>query len=108
MFTLVGCVPSSPEKAIRKLEEAGYEVDGSYDSFYNDIYDVEGINYVLNAYKDSRNSLTIIYFDNASQAKDGFDNIMEHAKLQITKIYFEQKGKCVYFGTKTAMKDFEK
>ena len=96
---LVGCVPSNVAKAKEKMQEAGYKVGAYTDDDDDDI--LGG----FIAYKDSIivPDLTAIQFEDNDEAKDYFE---EHQNDKLKK-NIERKGKWVFWGTESAIKEFK-
>lgn len=98
----VGCVPSNVEKAKEKMQEAGYKVGAYSDDDEDDDDDIKG-GFV--AYKDSTivPDLTAIQFVDNDEAKDYFE---DHKNDKLKK-NIERKGKWVFWGTESAIKEFK-
>lgn len=112
-LVMTACVPGSAEKAQKKLEKAGYEVE-----IYTEADDVgkEMLGFVhedavemLMAGKDN-NSVAVVWFDNKDAAKEMYDKTYNELKDEIDEgvdVVVKIKGKVVYYGTKQAVKDFD-
>lgn len=103
VFALASCAPSNnPNKALACLEAEGYKVVLiDYEHLLPD--DVEAS---LTAFKDGKLVLTITYYEEASDAKDAWDEISKadrEAYLESNKdCVYARSGKMIYFGTKEA------
>lgn len=97
---LVGCVPSNVAKAKEKMQEAGYKV-GAYTNDDEDD-DIKG---GFIAYKENVlvPDLTAVQFEDNDEAKDYFE---DHKNDKLKK-NIERKGKWVFWGTESAIKEFK-
>ena len=127
-FSFASCgVAKTPEKAEKKLEKAGYEVEIIDDedalAYYAERYDLEkgDIECILEAEKDS-DYVLIIYCANRKAAKKihdeykkEFDEMKEEIKKlsgtekelaeeYLDKLDYGKSGKVVYSGTKKGVK----
>lgn len=105
-FTFAACVPSSYDKAVSKMQDAGYTVVGSaYDkktdsgavgSFVATKVSLSNIG--------SSNAITATIYSSSKEAKAAYDKLKSEDNTENLK----QKGKWVYFGSSEAIKAFEK
>ncbi len=127
-FSFTSCgVAKNPEKAEKKLKDAGYEVEVVDEelglAMYVEAYDLEkgDIECVIDAQKDS-DGVTIYYCANAKAAKKIYDALKkdfdemkeeikklsgtekELAEEYLDKIKYGKSGKVVYVGTKNGVK----
>ena len=127
-FSFTSCgVAKNPEKAEKKLKDAGYEVEVIDDeemlAMYAEMYDLEkgDIECIVEADKDS-DYVLIIYCANSKAAKKIYDEYKkqfdemkeeikelsgtekELAEEYLDKLKFGKSGKVVYSGTKNGVK----
>ena len=127
-FSFTSCgVAKTPEKAEKKLKDAGYEVEVIDEelalAMYVEAYDLEkgDIECVVDAQKDS-DGVTIYYCANRKAAKKIYDELKkefdemkedikelsgtekELAEEYMDKLDYGKSGKVVYVGTKKGVK----
>lgn len=90
------CAPSSVEKAKEKLEDKDYLCAGYQDK------ESEGVQGGIIATKVlSGEAITAVWFDTVANAKKFYEDISGDEKENL-----KRSGKCVYWGTDQAIKDF--
>lgn len=104
--TLAACVPGNSDKAKAKLEKEGYVV--VKDETVATALKVAGVKEIetLNIAKKDSEVVTYVYFSTSSAAKDAFESIKKYAEKNDSKVEAKRSGKVIYYGTETAMKDF--
>lgn len=104
--TLAACVPGDSDKAKAKLEKEGYVV--VKDETVAGLLKLAGVKEIetLNVATKDSEVVTYVYFSTSSAAKDAYDTIKEQAKKNDSKVEAKRSGKVIYYGTETAMKDF--
>ncbi len=114
LLTLISCVPSSVEKAVKKLEKKGYSVDVRTESIFIEYMDLPGLVEYISAEKgecENMNWLTAYYFGTSQQAKDSFELIQKEMRVEqkdeIFTLKCKRSGRIVYYGTERAVKDFD-
>ena len=112
-LVMTACVPSSAEKAVEKLEKAGYETE-----VYTDADEIgkemlgfvheDAVAMLMGGKED--NSIAVVWLDNKDAAKELYDKTYEELKDEIEEgvdVVVKRKGKVVYYGTEQGVKDFE-
>lgn len=101
---LIACVPQSVEKAQKKMEEAGYVVVSSSDDDKE-----EGVVGSFIATKTTNiiniDVVTAVWYSSTKEAKEAYEEYKGEEEDEDTVV--KRSGKCVYFGTEQAVKDFE-
>lgn len=113
LFTLVSCVPSTPEKAKEKMEKKDYTVQvvevKDLGSMLGDDSPAGLETMVIATKGDLLNGefemLTAMYFKSSKEAKDAYKEAKEETQDDEYTVYVS--GKIVYTGTKQAVKDFK-
>jgi len=103
---------ADPEKAEEALDDAGYAVtlDKTIQPGLYKLAGVDGVDCVVSAVnldEDDAGFITIIYFDEAEDAKEAFDHIKDEAEDKMEKYedyVCKKSGKMIYYGTKNAVK----
>ena len=120
MLTLslaVACAPNAnPEKAKESLEKNGYAVSLATDAFGLAITEgILGLDRgdlvaVLTAGNEEGEAITIVYFEEADDARDCYKEYKDDLKELLEtddeekEIVAKQSGKMIYIGTKAAIK----
>lgn len=103
-FTFAACVPSSYDKAVSKMQDAGYTVAGStYDKDTGAVGSFGATKVSLSNIGNS-NAIIATLYSSSKEAKAAYDKL----KSEDNKENLKQKGKWVYFGSSEAIKAFEK
>ncbi len=103
-FTFAACVPSSYDKAVSKMQDAGYTVAGStYDKDTGAVGSFAATKVSLSNIGNS-NAIIATLYSSSKEAKAAYDKL----KSEDNKENLKQKGKWVYFGSSEAIKAFEK
>ncbi|MBO5286357.1 MAG: hypothetical protein J6B16_05615 [Clostridia bacterium] len=106
----IACVPSNPEKAEKKLKDAGYsvivtEITDAMESMSDEL---DGVSYVVYANKDD-DTVMIYYFEKGADAKDAYDEMkeeQEEAGDELKDFVIKKSGKAVVVASsKDAWKD---
>ena len=118
MMALVACAPNSdPAKARASLDEHEYTNSEAIDKIAAATLKllVDGVDTVVSGSKvvedkdgnKKMESVTIVYFYQASQAKDAMEDLKKESdkdKEDESDWVFEQSGKMIYWGTKEGVK----
>ncbi len=107
-----GAPNADPEKAEEALEDAGYEVsvDSKLAPAAYKAMGVDGVDCVLSAInldEDEEGILFVVYFDEAADAKEAFEDIKKDAEEEMEDeedFVCKRSGKMIYYGTKNAVK----
>lgn len=103
-FLAVACedpisIPSTKEEAVLKLETAGYEITEI-------TIEEEGVLSAFTAYRENDagySGIMVIWFENETFAEE-YEKDWVDSRYQVKK----KQGAILYYGTKTAINDFEK
>ena len=96
-FTLTACVPTGSTNAAQKMKDAGYSVT------INTQETASGRTSSITAYKNSE-YLEAIWWKTSDLAKQAKENMQANGN---SAYIYKSKGKCFFYGTEQALKDFE-
>jgi len=112
-FTLAACTPKDAKSAESKMKSAGYAVIVQDATEYSDDPEADGVDKGIMAINPVDSEYLIaIWFTSRTAAKKSFEYYRDSIEVEFEKkgltINAVLSGKCIYIGTKQAIRDFKK
>lgn len=116
----ISCAPKDADSCIERMKRKGYNIESytseKYDmSKYDSLYDIEGTEAVITAFKNDNRGVigdycNITLFKTIKDARTAlkrFKEIYDKSEIHDDTVYaYKRIGKWVYYGTEQGMKDF--
>ncbi len=104
IMVMTACgVPLDLEKAKKKMKKEGYLVMDYYSYYGDEVEEIEGL---LGGFVATKRSIaagmTVLYFEDVDASKAYYSKVRDEIKSA------EREGSCVYWGTETAIEEFER